>query len=580
MSDSDSTPPLPVPGGVPLERRVTDEDPQAEPTIADVVSLLVEFRSTLQHQITEMRTEFALLGSRLGRLETESLLRTSVPHGSGVAAAPAPPVPPEGTSAAAQPAVAAPSPAAQPVAAVPVAAPAPAPAPAASTSYVPPHLRTSASGTSLSVAPAQPSGPVPLARSVQLPLSSFDLAGAAEAWSAQRTIKLPEFARLGRGQGELPYARWQVSVLSASDAARLSPILLSEYPASGTPLQQEYYRHGSALLFHSLLTAVSGVPILCDQVSRIYGDTSAAFQAWSTIRAFYVRLSEQTETHLLSRLPEIVPRQGESMEAFLNRIAAFQTEFLDAGLELRDSLLIPQVLSHLSAQWRTRAGVSGSLEGLTWPVVAQRLLAEDTVRRQSDLTSREALLPLGFPDPPPRSGGSSSGGRQGGARPAAGSPPPRSPTPGRPRPSGSGGRVGGDRGSRQPGSSGSSGSRPRSPSRSPSRSSGSRPGRSISPRRPAGGDPLVCWHCHRSGHRWDACPTRPSGWRPTAESRAEGLRLSAQRGAQSRAAKARACAARSGGEQSSAQGRSPSPARGRSPTRAGASSEGHASGSL
>jgi hypothetical protein len=245
---------------------------------------------------------------------------------------------------------------------------------------------------------------------------------------------------------------------------------------------------------------------------------------------------------------------------------------------LRDAVLIPQVIGHLSAHWRTRAGVSGPIDELTWPEVAQRLLAEDTARRQSDLTSREALLPLGFPDPPRTS---SSSGHQGGARPAVGSTSPRATTPARPRPSGPGGRGGGgdSRGSSQSGSRGSAGSRARSPSSSPTRPSGTRTGQSTSPGRSAAG-PLVCWHCRRSGHRWDACPTRESGWRPSAEDRAEGIRLSAQRGAQSRAAKAAASAARGGGGQSPARGRSSSPGRGRSPTRAGASSEGHASGSL
>lgn len=539
-------------------------------SLQSLQSLLSSLAQTMTQEFTGLRSDIVGFHQRLSDMEAEVARASALARDAAALA---------GRSASSTSA-----PPEEAAAAVPVAAAIPASvAPAASAPDMPPQLRgdgaVPSAGRAVSSRPV--SGIVPIARSPDAPLSSFGLPEAAHAWAAQKTIKLPELPRIGRGQGELPYGRWQIAVYAAADAVRLSPILQQEFPSGGTSVEHEYYRYGNALLFQALLQACSAVPVLCDVVSRLYGDPSSSYRSWLAIRDHFVRVSANRESYLLSRVHELYPHDGEHMESFLNRCAALQTDFLESGLVLEDRILIAHVFTCLPAQWKSRAGLEGRpISDLSWAEVARALQAEDTSRRQSNLRSREALLPLGFA---PRTGGRQ---QDGDARPVQGDAPPRASTPGRPRPSGSGGRSGGggpssSRGVRSFTPQRSGGSRSRSPpiSRSPSGSQSSGQGQRFRSSSQPSAVLVVCWHCKRSGHLWGSCPTRPSGWRPTDADRAEGERLRAERTAQSRADKAQAAAARSSQETSSVRGRPSLRSRSQSPS-GDASSQGHASGSL
>jgi hypothetical protein len=522
-------------------------------------SLISSLSETMTLEFSSLRSDFAGIHQRLSALEVDVARVSALASVTGQAerTAPSIPVPPEA-------AITAPAGIATPADA----------APTASTPYVPPQLRGGGAGPSSgrAVSSRPVSGTVPIARNPHVPLSSFGLPEAARAWADQKTIRMAEFPRIGRGQGELPFGRWQISVYAASDAVRLSPILQQEFPSEGTSVEQEYYQYGNALLFQGLFRATAEVPVLCDVIARLYGDPSSSYSSWLAIRDHFVRVSANRESYLLGKVRELEPREGEHMESFLNRCAALQTDFVESGLVLEDRILIAHVFTCLSAHWKTRAGLDRPLSDLTWAEVARGLQSEDTARRQSDLRSREALLPLGFA---PRS---DRRHQDGGARSVESAPLSRTTSPARPRSFGPGGRSGGAGLSapQRPG-----GSRSRSPpvSRSPGPHSRSRDQRPRSPQ--ASAMPLVCWHCKKTGHPWTSCPTRASGWRPTAADREEGERLRAERVAQSRADRAKAAAARSSQRTSSSvRGRSRSPSRGLSQSPSDAASEGHASGSL
>lgn len=415
----------------------------------------------------------------------------------------------------------------------------------------PPFGTGEGAGPSVGAAGSRSAGfTVPVARDRDTPLSSFELSQAAAAWAAQKSIKLQEFPRLGRGQGELPYGRWKYFVLAITDAAFLSPILQTEFPIEGSTEVQHYYRTGNALVFQALLSSVSGIPVLSDIVLRLYGQPSSAYFSWLAVQRHFVRLSANRQTYLMRRIHELEPRQGEHMEAFLNRCAALQTEFAEYDVPLDESLLITQVLSKLSIQWRTRAGLDHPIETLTWAIVAEALQAEDNNRRQSNLQSPEALLPLGFTR--------RSAVSEGGARPVqvsvptqtGGAAPARKVVAGSHAGQGSS-QQGGSGPTSGPGSRTQDRGRSRSRSRTPSRSQGSRP-------------PLVCWHCLRSGHAWEDCPTLPQDWRPTRQDRIEAERLRQERHMQSERDRALAAQSRQASKPvTPTSTRSPSP-RGRS----------------
>ena len=70
------------------------------------------------------------------------------------------------------------------------------------------------------------------------------------------------------------------------------------------------------------------------------------------------------------------------MEQFLNRCFQLRDEFASYDVELDDKLLVTQVFSKLSYQWKKSTGLAdSSVETLLWDDVASALQAEDNARR-------------------------------------------------------------------------------------------------------------------------------------------------------------------------------------------------------
>jgi hypothetical protein len=313
------------------------------------------------------------------------------------------------------------------------------------------------------------------------PSSSFDLGELAAVWQSHKEIKLRSFPKLGRGKDEIPYGRWKFHVLADADAARLSPVLQAELPADAPREVEEFYRAANAVLYAGLLNSVKEISVLSDIVLRLYGKPSSARQAWLAIKAHYVRLSVNNRTYLLKKLQELEPVGAESMEAFLNRCAKLRNDFAEYNLVCEDHLLITQVVSKLSIQWKTRAGLDRPLESYSWDQVASALQTEDNDRRQSNTKSPEALMPLGWTrraqgDARAATGDEQSSSTEGSAAPAAG-------------------RFGPPKGK------GPKGSNPEGESK-------------VSV-------PVVCWFCQGVGHTFGECTTKPAGWKASASDKAK-----------------------------------------------------------
>ena len=324
----------------------------------------------------------------------------------------------------------------------------------------------------------------------EVPLSSFDLATAASSWAEHKEVKLRALAKLGRGKDELPYGRWKLIVLADLDAARLTPVLAQEFPVDSPEDVQGYYRAANAVLFSALVHSVSGISVLSDAVLGLFGNPSSACLAWRAIKAHFVRLSANNRLYLLSKVEALEPRDSESMESFLNRCNLLRNEFTEYGLDPEDSLMIAQVLRKLSIQWLTRAKLDGNQAEFTWSQVAQALQKEDNDRRQSNTKHPEALLPLGWTRRSGEARAASSGGDPGGEQ--------------RNGPKGQASPLADA--SAAPAAAFGKGKAPK----------GAKPQgeRSISV-------PVVCWHCHKLGHLWGECNTKPNGWKPSGDDRAK-----------------------------------------------------------
>jgi hypothetical protein len=230
-------------------------------------------------------------------------------------------------------------------------------------------------------------------------------------------------------------------------------------------------------------------------VLRHYGKPSSARLAWLSIKSHFVRLSDNNRTFMLKKLQDLEPGVTESMESFLNRCAKLRNDFAEYDLVLEDHLLITQVLSKLSIQWKTRAGLDGKpYDSLVWEEVALALQGEDNARRQSNTKSPEALLPLGWTR---RTAGE--------ARPAAGGCEPSGKPSHIPK---------GHPSTSSPALAAPAAGRPAGPRNAP---------HVANPQgEPKVSVPVVCWHCQNLGHLWPECQVKPEKWRPTAADRAKG----------------------------------------------------------
>ena len=239
-------------------------------------------------------------------------------------------------------------------------------------------------------------------------------------------------------------------------------------------MERNRYRQANSVVFAALPAAVRDIPVIGDKVRRLHGGDESAKESWLKIKSHFVRLADTNHTFLLKRLHELEPRESESMESLLNRCYQLREDFLSYDLELDDKLLITQVFSKLSYQWKLTTGIAGiSVDQLSWDEVAIALQSQDNARRQSNTTAADALFPLGWTrrnkgegkakkaGSPPREKKEEAGGKQ-------------------PKPAGGGKKKG-------------------------------NPGKN-----PRG--PLVCFCCSGE-HMWHKCPELPEGWNPTPEDR-------------------------------------------------------------
>lgn len=272
--------------------------------------------------------------------------------------------------------------------------------------------------------------------------------------------------------------------------------------------------------------AVFDIPVLGDHVCRFDGLKDSAHQAWGTIKAHYIRLAANNRAFLTRKLHELEPRDGESMESFLNRCYVLQDEFASYGLVLNDNELITQVFSKLSFQWRQTCGFGDVPEGdLSWADVALALQDQDNKRRHSNTKAPDALLPLGW----------TRKGRTEGHAKRASSPPKKDGIFQK------GEKVGGKWG----------------------------------PKEDQRGPPLiVCYVCFEVGHGCNKCPKKPEGWKLTSEAR-EKAALILSRKKQSFRDKVTARAAKGSNDKGETEslGKSPSGS-------SRASSDGYCSGNL
>jgi hypothetical protein len=341
------------------------------------------------------------------------------------------------------------------------------------------------------------------------------------------TVKLRDLPRLGKEKGELPYYRWKVEAKAIIHAAKALPVL--EEPLPSEEADSEYftwYEEADAVVYAALLAAVRGIPVLSDAVRRLQGKKGSAQQAWKVMADHYIRLVDTNLTMLNSKLLRLQPLPGESMESFLNRCQLLRDEYADYDQQLDDVLLITQVFTKLSHQWKQSTGFNKvSLRDQTWADVAQALQTEDNSRRQCEVSTDESLLPLGWKERRRGKGGlgMSAGVDQDGTALDVGNRG-RSPPPGAGRQD-RGRSPGKDRvRSRTPGPRGKS---PGLGFRSPGRQRGGRGGN------PYEGLPFVCYHCLKTGHSWLRCPTRPRDWAPDQAAKDRADRVRGERGEQS-----------------------------------------------
>lgn len=293
-------------------------------------------------------------------------------------------------------------------------------------------------------------------------------------------IKMKDLPALGREKEQLPYPKWKVDALAIMEAAQVDFVLENPFSHHGTEEEQAWYAMCNRVVYVALLQAVRSIPVLSDAVRRLRGDESSAYESWQSIKSHFVRVSDSNHPWLLEKVQKLKPNDGESMESFINRCSNLKGEFETYGLELEDKLLITQVFSKLSVQWRKACGIT-DFEGVSWEYVASLLQLEDNTRRQSNTQADDALLPLGW-------------------------------TKGGP------GRGMGHRASSPPKERGSS--RPTSPSKGPRSGppSGERHGAyAVAPGKswgagPRADGPIVCWFCKISGHGLNRCNKKPAGW--------------------------------------------------------------------
>jgi len=338
-----------------------------------------------------------------------------------------------------------------------------------------------------------------------------------------KDIRLATFPKVGaKDAAGMPYRNWRVCVMSSTDAAHVTCVVLTGQPSEGASQDDiDFYEAANALVYHHLLDAVANVSVLSDSVQRFLDMPNSAQLAWGAIKEYFVRSSDRMLTYLTAKLFTLSPKPKETMETFLNRCALLKSEYAQYDLELKDSDLISQVLSNLSRPWLLATGLHVDGPRRSWAEVSRLLQTEDNARKQSDNRAPDQLLPLGVTRSEVQNPGRQAGGQ---ANQAGGSS------------NGQGSRSGGNRTPSTNASGGtqqrSAGANQRNGQRSRPGSRGSSPDRRVAPRRDQGSGPTrkvevppVCWLCLKTGHKYEDCPDKTAASRWTPENRAEADRI-------------------------------------------------------
>ena len=379
----------------------------------------------------------------------------------------------------------------------------------------PPHVQVS-EGQWGGVDPLTPSSSEPMNRNDSfraLPsLGVTSSRGGGYAVSPPSLVKLVTLPKIGKekDKGELPFHKWKVESRAYIKAARAGRVIELDPPGvNESPEWHDWFDHANSVVFAAILATVRGINVLSDVVMRLEGSVGSAKKAWQAVEAHYVRLADTNLTYLTGKVKYLAPKEGETMESFLNRCQSLREEFEAYGLQLQDDQLITQVFMSLSYQWKQSCGLNRiPASQLSWDYVAEMLQQEDNSRRQSNTNAEDALLPLGW---------TKKG--KGGARVAEvleEKPLPKS------APAANAAQGGGWKGKGE-----------------------------ATPKGPRNGPKIVCYCCFESGHGCGACPKKPEGWTLTPEAKAKADEIMRKRLEQSQNGRAAANAAKAGSREAS-----------------------------
>jgi len=311
-----------------------------------------------------------------------------------------------------------------------------------------------------------------------------------EAWTSvtlPSKVKVEALPKLGRDKGETPYLHWKVDARVALVASPgISWILDWTPPSEQVPTSvRSWYAAADRAVFAQILAATKHVSVVGDKVRRLAEEWGSSRKAWKLLKDHYIRVADTNKLMLSGELQALELRERETMEQFLNRVQNLAGKFMDHGLAIPEEQLIAKVFSLLSLPWWNALGHDGKGgKSETWEEIKEKLLDEDTRRRQANAKADDALLPLGWTKKGAQGYAAFGSGEpsipQGKAMPVQGNQP-----KGRWQPKEGHARGGGEK-------------------PTPSRT-------------------FVCFHCLKPGHGWNGCRTKPADWKPSAEDVERGM---------------------------------------------------------
>jgi hypothetical protein len=344
-----------------------------------------------------------------------------------------------------------------------------------------------------------------------------------------REVKLGKLPRLirkdattGKSSGH-PYPRWTGLVDAQLDTINGTYVLENDPPTMLDSVEKrEWFTLINKVVYNALLDVVAEIPILGSTVSRCRRNANSARMAWFEIEDFYTNKTELSEDTLVAKLYGMNPGPTESMRSYLNRYEELRTEYYTHGVTPDDNAFVRRVFATLAMQWRESVYQHvghRQTDKIAWEVMCEALLHQDGLRRVSNTSGPDALLPLGWTK---REKGAGS------SRPAQGE-------YGNANAGGGQHKGGGyQKGGGNPNSKG--GGKWEKP-----------------PPKPI----MVCFCCLKVGHTVHECPDKPKDWKLTDEQKRKAFEKkdaeAAKRAEQS--AKAKAAHAESKGSSSSSKGK-------------------------